>query len=144
LRIIKINLKTSEIDYFGNKTSHYTEPWATKLLIKSYNEGKIELYGKEKRRMSYITGIFADKNFVGLIYGNFDKVASHWQMILQLYSPRGKFLKESILPGAVTYDDYLLRSFFYSKEKDTLYYLSRKINKDFNDVLEILKYEIIN
>jgi hypothetical protein len=142
LRIIRINLKTKEIDSFGEQTKNYIKPKATSSLTSAYNKLKKELIHKEKRKMSYVIGVFADKDVVGLIYSNFNKALSIWQMTLQLYSPNGELLKEIFLPEARNYDDTMGCSFFYIKEKKLLYFLSRELDSEFQDALKILKYKI--
>ena len=142
LRVIKINVENKNISFFGEKTQNYVTPKATKKLITAHKRRNQELSSEEKRKMSYVLGVFADADIIGVIFGNYDKDASVWKMVLQIYSPNGKLLEETVLPEAVNYDDACYRTYFYKKGEKILYCLSRKLDDQSNDVIEVLKYKI--
>lgn len=144
LRIIKTNIKTKKTNIFGEKTIFYKQPFVSKIMIRGQKERNIKLLSKGKRKMSYIHGLFANKDFVGLLYGNYSRDLSGWKIFLQLYTPEGKFLKEKILPGVLVSSNYKpAPTYFFVKNKNLLYYMYHKIDKDLNDIYTIATYKII-
>lgn len=141
LKIIKINSDTKEIHCFGRKTENYITPRATPVLLKLYKERGRQLKF-EMQKYSFVTGIFTDDGFVALTYATFRKDIEGWQTIVQLYTPTGKFLIEKILPGAVNITPWADPSFCYVKKENLLYYLSRTMDEEFNDIYKILKFKI--
>jgi len=143
LRIVRINLKTKKMGTFGQETKNYVRPKVTKGILEARRIRKGIIERKEKEKMSWVTGVFADEDFIGLIYTNFDKVSSLWKAFLQLYSPEGELMSEVALPDAVT---YVMGgpSNFYKKDDQHLYILSRRLNEEgYMDEYEIFKYKII-
>ncbi len=67
-------------------------------MVNGYKRREIKPLIKGMQQMSYIVDLFANKDFVGLLYGNYYKKLSAWKIFLQLYTPEGKFLKELIIP----------------------------------------------
>jgi 6-bladed beta-propeller len=141
LKIIRINSDTKKISHFGLKTMNYTQPVATPRIVRLYNERSDDL-DAEMQKISYVTGIFADEGFVGITYANFKKEVEGWQTIVQFYNHNDEFLKEVILPGAINTTTYADPSFCYVKESNTLYYLARTMDEEFNDIFKILKFKI--
>jgi len=143
LKIIKINLKTKEIHFFGKETENYTRPKPTKKIVKAFEERKVKLIEKEREKMSWVIGVFADKDFIGVLYNNFDKKTSLWKAICQFYKPDGEFMGEYHLPDAVDYSIYGPKH-FYDKINNNLYILSRKLNEEsYLDEYQIMKYQIL-
>ena len=142
LRIIKINMKTREMAFFGKKTDNYITPKVTPRFRKLYKERSKKFY-LERQKVSYVIGVFASSKFVGVTYANFERKGEFWKTFVQLYTTKGKFLIEKPLEGAVNYSKYELNSLCYSKEKNILYFLSRSIDEEFEDVFKILKYKVI-
>jgi hypothetical protein len=141
LNILKINGDSKKISHFGKNTKNYIQPHVSPQLLKLYNERSKQV-SKEMQKISYVTGIFADEGFVGVTYANFKKEIEGWQTIVQFYSHDGVFLKEAILPGAINTTTYADPSFCYVKESNTLYYLARTMDEEFNDIFKILKFKI--
>jgi hypothetical protein len=144
LRIIQMNLNTKKVKFFGQETKNYTRPKVTKGILQARKERKSIKERKEKQKMSWVRGVFADNEFIGLLYTNYDKASSLWKALLQLYSLEGKLLSEVKLPDAV---DFSMRgpSYFYHKENHHLYILSRRLKEsNYLDEYEILKYKIVN
>ena len=142
LKILKTDIATKKISYFGKQSGNYIRPRVTPRLLKLYNERSRELKF-EMQKFSYVTGIFTDDKFVALTYANFKRDVDGWQTIIQLYTHDGDFLVEKILPGAVNTTPWADPSFCYVKEKNILYYLSRTMDEEFDDIYKILKFEII-
>jgi hypothetical protein len=81
---------------------------------------------------------------VGLLYGNYNKKLSAWKIFLQLYTPEGKFLHESILPEVLISIHYKpAPTSFFEKNKNLLHYMYHQIDKDLNDIYSIATYKII-
>lgn len=142
LRIIKINIKTKEMEFFGKKTDNYITPKATPKLRRMKREKSMKMY-TERQKMSYVTGIFASEQFVGLTYANYDKKLEMWKYFVQLYKTDGNFIMEKSLKDAVNATKFQEPSLCYSKEKKILYFLSRYIDEEFEDVFKILKYKVV-
>jgi hypothetical protein len=67
LKIFKINLKTKAMKTFGEKTSNYIKPYASKRLLNSFGRGTIQsanITGTERKKMSYVRQIFTTKKHV--------------------------------------------------------------------------------
>jgi len=143
LRIIKIDMNSKKMEFFGKKTKNYITPKVTPKLRKMRREKSNKMY-TERQKMSYVTGILADSKFVSLTYATYNHENKLWVTFIQFYKPNGLFLFEKPLEGAVNATRYEEPSLFFSKEKSILYFLSRAIDKEFNDVFKILKYKITN
>ena len=141
LRVIRVDLKDKKKTVFGHKTSNYTKLVMTKKMREDYLSFNANGY-LEYRKFSFLNGIIADENFVGVFYCNFREEKPGWQTFIQFYSPDGKFLHEKELPGGVNNDNYPLKSFYYNQKTKILYFLSQTIDKDLNDVYGIIKYKI--
>lgn len=124
---------------FSHKTRNYSQPEIWKATREDFN--KASHWARENRsRFSWITGIFADKDKVGLLYLSYNKKESHWELFLQLYDGKGVFLSEEQLAGART--EYTTLNHFYSRDTGCLYILNMT-ELDSGDVdYEILKYKI--
>ena len=142
LKVIRVNLKDKKRTVFGHKTGNYTKPWMTKQMREDYLTANFKGGHLEYRKFSYLTGILADENLVGVLYCNFQETKSGWQNIIQFYSPDGVFLVEKELPGGVNSDNYPIKTFYYNQKTKILYFLSQTIDKDLNDVYGIIKYKI--
>ena len=141
LRVIKSNLRTNQLEFFGKETKNYIRPKVSRKIIDAFNQRNVKKIEEEWENMSRVFGVFADEDFVGILYSNLDKKLSLWKAILQLYSPEGKFLREEHLPFAEDYGSFLRN--FYDDENDFLYILSRHINEETSiEKCEILKYKI--
>lgn len=142
LKIFKINPVTKSIQYFGKKTSQYVKPVATSELVKKYNT-QDKTYAEVIKKMSWITGIFADKDFIAVVYCNYKPKADGWNTVIQFYKPNGNFIEEKEIPGAINISRYPNPYFCYVRETKTLYYLAWLIDPKFEDVYKILKFKIL-
>jgi hypothetical protein len=92
--------------------------------------------------MCYVSGLFGDNEFIGLVYHRYDPKISLWTTYIQFYSPTGEFVNEILLPEAVTYDDMIERFFYYSREKKLFFFLSRTLDEKFQDQFRVLTYSL--
>lgn len=132
---------TRKVSHFGVKTKNYIQPVVTPRLLKLYNERSKEL-SAEMQKISYVTGLFADDDFVGVTYANYIKDLEGWQTIIQFYNHDGKFLKEIVLPGAINTTQFADPSFCYVSEGKTFYYLARTMDEEFHDIFKIITFKI--
>jgi len=144
LRIIKINMKSGNIAYFGKKTDNYTKPQATPELIRADRDNNNRAVLAEKDKMSYIYALFANTKYVVLIYHEPSKAKddSNTSVMIQFYTPGGKFLSESRVVERCSY----IRAFF-KKDSNELYLLTigLKEEKDaIDDEYKILKYNLVD
>ena len=135
LRIIKLNIKTRDLIFFGKKTSHYVKPFASEKLIKGHRVGDINLTLGERAKMSYIRNIFAIPKYVLVIYEGPVKKDKETNFRLQLYSLNGDFLKDLPIPGKPDH------KMWFDKEKKILYSLSTGKPTE-QPRYSILKYKI--
>lgn len=126
LRIVRKELETRALKSFGNKTNNYHQPIVTATWQSAYDSLNQADMLKEKRKYSFVSGVFADTEFVGIIYYNYNCKIGAWAPILQVYSPDGALLSELMLHEASSIDDYTLKHFYYRKDINRLYYLSSK------------------
>lgn len=126
LRIVKINLKSNKIDFLGKETKNFRPLVMNKKtreeLLQPETGKKIseELLTKH----SYVSGIFANENFFGVIYVNREKKIGdnlYFVPYVQIYDHSGKFLHEQQLSEVIS-DDRII-PFFYQKEIGCLYLL---------------------
>jgi hypothetical protein len=139
LNVIKVDMETKKWTTFGQKTKNYSQPktWKVSML----DSKRASQWSKENEtKFSWVTGVFADRDLVGLIYLNYNPKKSCWEPILQFYSNDGIFLKEEQLAEAR--DIYKTLKYYYSRDTGCLYVLNM-IELDSGDVeFEILKYQI--
>lgn len=141
MRVIKINLKTKQREFFGKETKNYNRPKVSRKISEAFDQRNVKKIEEEWEKMSRVFGVFADEDFVGILYTNLDKKLSLWKATLHLYSPGGEFLREENLPFAEDYGRFMQN--FYDDENNYLYILSRHIDEETSiDECEVLKYKI--
>lgn len=139
LNVIKVDMITKKWKNFGHKTKNYSQPKTWKVTLNDLK--KASQWSKENEsKFSWVTGVFADKNIVGLLYLNYNKKKSCWEPILQLYNGDGVFLKEDQLAEAR--DIYKTLKYYYSRDTGCLYVLNMTELDSGEVEFEILKYQI--
>jgi hypothetical protein len=124
LRVFKINRKSQEWDTFGKKTRNYL-PFRledSKAVSGQSPKEMFELKRKEREKYSWVEGLFADENLLGVLYVTFNKKDSRWDTFLQIYDKDGNFLRESRLPGVRPIDASL--KYYYRRGLGCLYFLT--------------------
>lgn len=133
--IIKIDMGTKKWVIFSHKTKNYKQP----ELKKRRQKIDIEL---RDQYASWVKGVFADDNSVGLIYLTYDWKKSCYVPYLQIYDKNGVFQREDILEGGSGDYQELYFSAKYSRYTGRLYILF-PIDDEEEDVrYEILSYQI--
>ncbi|HLP46330.1 MAG TPA: hypothetical protein VK469_10300 [Candidatus Kapabacteria bacterium] len=117
-KIIKINIKSKALTFFGQKPRNYVEPSAEKLIPALNNRNKL-MMETARQSMSYISKVFTTPEYVLVIFeGPFNQV-NGLNFTLQLYDLNGKYLGETAIPGRP--GDRM----HFDKDKKILYSLSR-------------------
>ncbi len=130
LRIIKINIKSQEITTFGEKTSSYIKPYASKKLLEARQNRNFNVTRSEKEKMSFVRNIFTNPKYVLVIYEG----PNPKNFRLQFYTLEGTFKGEVPIPGQPNW------KMWYDKNGNFLYSLSNNSDKG---VYFILKYKIL-
>jgi len=131
--IIKIDMETKKWVIFSQKTKNYKQP-----KIRQRRQKEIDT---ETRRLnaSWVKGVFADNNIVGLIYLTYDWDKSCNVPYLQIYDKNGVFQKEYVLEGGSGDYNRLYFPVKYSRHTGRLYIL---LSDEADARFEILSYQI--
>jgi hypothetical protein len=128
LRIIKINLKSKEKTYFGQRTPNYIEPFASKEFVEAYLDGDFTKVWQERMKMTFVRDIFATPRYVFIVYEG----PGQYNFRIQMYSLGGNFLGDVEIPG----NHY--SNMWFDKDSYTLYSLSYIDNKEFQILILIM------
>lgn len=144
LKVVKIDLKSGRIESFG-KTPNNFRPLSmdrrTREALVDPRKGK-EIQEKMFDSCSFVSGLFADKEFVGIIYVNREKKIGNEKYFVpyvQLYNHSGKPLHT--LPLASFYSEENFIPLFYNR-KDRLLYLCSILYKEDAIQYTLYKYKI--
>jgi hypothetical protein len=127
LRIAKIDLRSEKIEFIGKKPKNFR---ALAMNKKTRNALLDPQTGREVvddiyARFSFVSGIFADKDFVGVLYVNREKKINNelfFAPYIQIYDHSGKLLHGQ--PLAPFFSEERSTPLFYQKDKRHLYLLS--------------------
>jgi hypothetical protein len=138
LRIIMINMKSWKLSFFGEKTTQYIKPFASKRLLEGNRTRNSEIVRSEKDKMSYVRDIFTNSKHVLVVYEGPIKKDKPSNFILQFYTLDGNFLGEIPISGKPGKTMYL------DKERCILYSISSDLNDDnLNDEYFLLEYKLL-
>lgn len=141
LRVAKINLKSDKIEFFGQEPENF-HPVA---LNKKTSEALLkdpQVLEEITTKHSFIAGIFADKEFVGVIYVNREKKVGnslYYVPYLQIYDHSGKVKHEQ--PLVSFYSEERIIPLYYQKDTRLLY-LCSIIHGQESTKYVIYKYQI--
>jgi len=109
LEIIKIDRTNRQWMTFGKKTNNYHPLQLEETAIASGQSAKQiwDQKGKERTKYSWVGGLFADRELIGLMYLTFDRKTSNWITYLQLYDPNGVFQNEYQLPDVISINAHI-------------------------------------
>ncbi len=141
LSVMKFNFKTKKIFRFGNNSKNYLRPYLSQELKRGYEERNIKKYLNASKKMSWVTGIFVDPRFVGVIYVNYDISSSCWVAFLDFFNRDGKFINEIRLKKL--YCPYNFLRFYYDKKNQVFHGASHTIDESFNDIYRVISYKFI-
>ncbi len=127
LKIVKVDLRTKKIDFFGHAPNNFRPlemDKQTKYNLMQPGMGK--KVGEDLlTKFSFVGGIFADKDIVGVIYANREKKIGgelYFVPYLQIYDHFGKLCHEQKL--AEVFSEETFFPLYYKKESRLLYLLS--------------------
>jgi hypothetical protein len=142
LKIMRLNRKSKEISYFGNKTKNYIQPSVTPEIRKAFKERKNDLYFSLGKGMSFVRYLFTmNSGHVGVIYMGGVQKHQKPSIMLQIYTSSGGFVKETELLRAQA-SSYNELYYFFRKDKNLLYVLDTETSKDFDQFYKIHEYRI--
>ncbi len=142
MNIVRIDLKSRKLKTFGTKTSLYREPFMTGALKKSYGErGSEKIIDKEMQRFSFVSGLFASNDFIGVLFENYHEEGSAWKPVLQIYDLQGNLVKERSLEEVQFYDRRAI-PFAFTEDDQSLYFISGIMEDDGSVRHEIVHYRV--
>lgn len=142
LKIMKLNKETKKISYFGKKTENYIQPYVTPEIEEAYWQKKSNLYFISGNGMSFVRYLFTmNSGHVGVVYMGAPKKNKNLNVMLQIYTSSGEFIKEFELLNAQT-SNYNELYYFFKKDKDLFYILDTETTKDFNQFFKLHEYMI--
>ncbi|MBN1274243.1 MAG: hypothetical protein JXB26_18425 [Candidatus Aminicenantes bacterium] len=127
LRLAKIDLKTNKIEFIGKEPKNFralSMNKKTKIALKNPQTDK-EVAEEILTQYSFVSGIFTDKDFVGVLYVNREKKINNelfFTPYIQIYDHSGELLHEQ--PLASFYSEERFTPLFYEKNKRHLYLCS--------------------
>ena len=124
LKIAKIDMRTGEITIIGKKPRNFRPVAMNRKTSRALLTGKVRVDDIVSQH-SFVSGLFADKDFVGVLYVNKEKKINHelyFVPYLQLYDHSGKLLHEQRLNPF--YSEERTIPLFYQKSKRHLYLCS--------------------
>lgn len=138
LRIIKININSRELTFFGIKTSHYKKPYVSNKMREGFVNMDRDTILRERARMSYVRGIFTSPEYVFVIYEGPVSTGSNFR--LQFYTLTGEFVKEVPIPGHPTNLKMRMR---VENNRNILYSIPTETNEEEDPgKYFVLEYEI--
>ncbi len=143
LRILRIDIKTGDIEEFWIKTDKYVQPFVSDRLAIAYEQKERMVMAVEKSKFSIIDDINVSKNYIVLSYMTPSKTAGRRSRMLQFYGHDMKFISEIEAPKEVSFSDEDESAVIcMNRETDSLIFLRRFLDAKDEDKFEILVYNI--
>jgi len=142
-KITKIDRKTGARSYFEKKTANFVPPYVDNEIKNAFHNMDHLLIYKLRKNMSYVREIFVtNTKKVGLgCVGPFKKDGT-LQIMLQLYTTDGQFLKEINILNSKASHHYEV--YFYFKKSDNRFYILDTDTSLKDDTLfKIYEYRIV-
>lgn len=124
LKVAKINLRSEKIEFFGQEPENFRRVVLNKKLRENLLRDP-EIFEEIMSKNSFIGGIFADRDFVGVIYLNREKKineALYYAPYLQIYDCTGKLKHEQ--PLTPFYSEERIIPLYYQRDSHLLYLCS--------------------
>ena len=139
LKIMKINMKTREMESFGKKTENYLQPTATERKRKALRERNLRVLGEEAGKYSDIMGLYTNKDYLLLMY-NKPRVKGEEvnSRMLQFYTLDGTFINEL----QITHGTGCVLFLSKDKNDDILYMLHPGEAEDYQEYL-VSRFKIV-
>ncbi len=134
LNIFNINSLNKKFTTFGKITANYIKPYVTNKMKRARRERNLNISKGEKKKMSFIQGLFVSTDYICLIYEKAPNITDGYSdYIIQFYSLENNgFLKEVKLEG------FPSNVYYFDKASDIFYSMS--FPEDEEEF--ILKYKI--
>lgn len=146
LKVDKVDLKSKKIEIIGEEPKNFralsVDKKTKNRLMDPQNQKSKEELDEIISRHSFVSGLFADKNFVAVIYVNKEKRIGedfYWVPYVQIYDHSGKVLHEQSLGPFFSSD--MVIPLYYEKDKRQLY-LCSIISNEAAYQYEIYKYSV--
>lgn len=140
LKITALRLDNLEVVTFGSPSPNYREPKVNQTIRDAFANKEGEPVNRERKKVSYITGILSDERMVGVLFSNYDVPSDTWKLYLQRYDPAGKLLSEDFLREATNY--FSLFNYYFHRESGVLYVMAERYGDDTTDDYRILGYKL--
>lgn len=124
LKVARIDLRSNKIDFFGQEPENFRRV----VLNKKLREDLLrvpEVFEEIITKNSFVGGIFADRDFVGIVYLNREKKineALYYAPYLQIYDLTGKLKYEQALKPF--YSEERIIPLYYQRDSRLLYLCS--------------------
>jgi hypothetical protein len=126
LRIAVIDLRSMKIEFIGKEPADFRALAMNKKTSDALMDPRSGISVEDiLTKHSFVNGVFADKDIVGILYVNRDKTINKelfYVPRIQIYDRSGKLLHQQTL--APFYTEEMYATFFYEKDKRHLYLLS--------------------
>ncbi|MBC7362688.1 MAG: hypothetical protein H5U06_10485 [Candidatus Aminicenantes bacterium] len=146
LKVDKVDLKSKKIEIIGEEPKNFRalsiDKKTRNRLMDPQNQKSKEELDEIISRHSFVSGLFADKNFVAVIYVNKEKKIGediYWVPYVQIYDYSGRVLHEQPLGPFFSSDRVI--PLYYEKDKRQLY-LCSIISHEAAYGYEIYKYSV--
>ncbi|PMP93810.1 MAG: hypothetical protein C0168_10935 [Candidatus Aminicenantes bacterium] len=146
LKVDKIDLKSRKIEIIGEQPKNFRalsiDKKTKNRLMDPQNQKSKEELDEIISKHSFVSGLFADKNFVAVIYVNKEKRIGeelYWIPYVQIYDHSGRVLHEQSLGPFFSSDRVI--PLYYEKDKRQLY-LCSIISHEAAYGYEIYKYSV--
>lgn len=143
IKINKIDIKTRGVTSFGKKTGNYVKPYVTPEIKKAYFTKQPKVILEARSKMSYVMDIFIlNSKKVVLVYAGPLKKNKGINVMLQLYTEFGEFIKEvELLLNAKASTSYELY-FYFKRDKGLLYVMDTETSEEFDQLFNVHKYRL--
>lgn len=124
LKVARINLRSEKIEFFGQEPENFRRVVLNKKLKEDLLRAP-EVFEEITTKNSFVGGIFADSDFVGVIYLNREKKideALYYAPYLQIYDCSGKLKYEQALRPF--YSEERIIPLYYQRDSRLLYLCS--------------------
>lgn len=144
LKIVRIDLKSNNIELIGKKTKNFRAlrmDKKTRETLINAHAGR-EFIEDILTRHSFVSGIFADQEFAGVIYVNREKKVDdllYYVSYVQLYDQSGHLFSEQRLSSFFSEEKII--PLYYQKEKRLLYLCSVSYSQETTKYV-IYKYQL--
>lgn len=142
LSVVKIDRKSKNISRFGEKTGRYVKPYVKPEVVKAFQQKNNKLIYMYERDLSMVRDIFVTKyNKVGVVYTGPYKKNGNLPVMLQLYTEKGKFIKEVEVLDSKASSHYEVYSYF-KKSDNRIFILDTETTEKFDQSYKMHPFQV--